>query len=607
MSLLQIHEPGQTPEPHKKTPVAVGIDLGTTNCVVALADEDGVRVIPIDDHNLVPSLVGIKDKEIVVGRPALDLKATHPNNVVASVKRLMTTDSDLPQKFGHTIENGGQEGMPHIKLDDQVFNPIQLSSKILKHLKDRLLDPNDIQVSQCVITVPAYFPESARAATKDAAKLAGLDVLRLISEPTAAALAYNLDESQEGYYLVYDLGGGTFDVTILKMSKGVFQVIATGGDASLGGDDIDFAIAKGFDKNFEGRPQGARKKLLDLAREAKEFLSNHPDRLWKKEKYKLSYQDLLEKSDPLVSTSLTIVKSTLRDAKITEISDINDIILVGGSTRLPSIKKALKAYFSKDPLCTHNPDEVVAKGAALQARALTHGSNKLLLDVTPLSLGLETMGGMIEKIIPRNTAIPCAVAQEFTTYQDGQTGLVIHTLQGEREMVDQCQSLGKFTLKGIPPMPAGMARILVTFTLDADGLLSVSAKEKTTGVEQSIQIKPSYGLTPDQMAEMLKESYLHAEEDIKHRLLTEAVIEVKQILNVLTTALDKDKDLLTNEELDAITVAKEDLEALVKNPDLQDRDSIMEAKENLEHLTQDFAERRINKAVNLALKGQSAK
>ncbi len=603
MSLLQIHEPGKTPQPHEEKSVAIGIDLGTTNSVVGFADEKGVRILSIDGHNLVPSAVGIKDKNFVIGKDALKLRDSNPQDVITSIKRLISSSAKEIPYFNHKIENKEQDAMALVKLEDQILNPVHLSSEILKYLKNKVNDKVENQINQCVITVPAYFPESARVATKDAAKLAGLDVLRLISEPTAAALAYNLDEAKEGYYLVYDLGGGTFDITLLKMSKGVFQVIATGGNTSIGGDDIDFEIAHNFSQNLKDLSQSGQKKLLQISKEAKEFLSQNPDRLWKNGKYKLSYNDLEKLSEKIVSTTIKGVKNTLIDAKITEISDINEIILVGGSTRLPSIKNALKDYFSKEPLCSINPDEVVALGAALQARALTHGSDKLLLDVTPLSLGLETMGGMIEKVIPRNSAIPCSIAQEFTTYQDGQNALSIHVLQGEREMVDQCQSLGKFILKGIPPMSAGMARILVTFTLDADGLLSVTAREKTTGIQQSIHIKPSYGLSHEQMATMLKESYEHAEEDVKQRLLTEACVDAQQILNVLTTALENDRDLLSEAEFDQIRTTSNELAALLEHPALEDRNKVVGVTKNLESLTQEFAERRINKAVNKALKG----
>lgn len=605
MSLLQIQEPGKTPQPHKKQAAAMGIDLGTTNSVVGFADEKGVNIVKIDGAKLVPSAVGILNNKVVVGHEALKLKERRQDNVVTSIKRLMSLSAkDIPH-FSHEIENKDKDEMALLKLENKVMNPVQISSEILKYLKNRVFDKTNIQINQCVITVPAYFPESARVATKDAAKLAGLDVLRLISEPTAAALAYKLDEDKEGYYLVYDLGGGTFDITILKMSKGVFQVIATGGNPNIGGDDIDYKIANFFCKTYDNLSYSEKKKLLHLSKEAKEFLSQNPNRLWKNGKYKLAYQDLEKISHEIISTTINIVKNTLVDAKITEKSDINEIILVGGSTRLPSIKRALKSHFSKEPLCSINPDEVVAMGAALQARALTHGSDKLLLDVTPLSIGLETMGGMIEKIIPRNTAIPCSIAQEFTTYQEGQTALSIHVLQGEREMVDQCQSLGKFILRGIPPMPAGMARILVTFTLDADGLLSVTAQEKTTGIQQSIHIKPSYGLSHEQMTAMLQESYEHAEEDVKQRLLTESVVEAKQILNALKTALEKDRDLLSDQEFNTITTGKDNLTRLVDNPSLDDRDAIVQMTKDLESLTQDFAERRINKAVNKALKGST--
>jgi molecular chaperone HscA len=447
--LLQIYEPGQTPGPHEDETLAIGIDLGTTHSVVAYAENGVASVLNVGDKGpLVPSIV----------------------NGLSSFKRFM----------------GGVDTAP-----------TEASAEILKLLKKRTEELLEKPVTKAVITVPAYFSETARAATRDAARRAGLEVLRLINEPTAAALAYGLDRRKEGLYLVYDFGGGTFDVTILKLHQGVFQVLSTAGDLHLGGDDIDQVIAEKLSQD------------LLCARRVKEFLSMHPDQNWVDDEQQFSQEDFQASIEHFVERTLKICKQALHDADIEDLSLFEEIILVGGSSRLPLVWKTLRHFFGKEPLCSLNPDEVVAMGAALQAEALTKGASHLLLDVTPLSLGLETMGGFVEKIIPRNTPIPCSVAQEFTTHHDGQTSLSIHILQGERENVQDCRSLGKFILSNIPPLPAGQARVRVLFSLDADGLLTVTAREQTTGYHKVMEVNQSHGLDAEKILSILKESFDH--------------------------------------------------------------------------------------------------
>jgi molecular chaperone HscA len=619
--LLQLHEPGETPAPHdSERGAAVGIDLGTTNSVVAIAFEGSVEVLrAADGKALIPSVVHYGDDgSVEVGAKAREAILESPDHVVSSIKRLMGRGIEdvksLAGTLPYSVEPNPEGGMVRLRVAGRVLSPVEISADILRAIKARaeeaLLGKN---VSRAVVTVPAYFDDAARTATKDAARLADIEVLRLVNEPTAAALAYGLDNSVEGLYAVYDLGGGTFDISILKMEKGVFQVKATGGDAVLGGDDIDHAIAEHF---LEERATslgeqtitaGEAKQALMTARVAKECLTGRTTGEWmievdgKPSRHVLTRDRLNELAAPFVARTIEICRGVVEDAGI-EVDGIRGIVLVGGSTRMPLVRKHVAEFFGKQPLSDINPDEVVAVGAALQAEALTAGSDTLLLDVTPLSLGIETMGGIVEKVIPRNTPIPVAMAQEFTTYQDGQSAMSIHAVQGEREMVDQNRSLARFVLRGIPPMAAGAARIRVTYQVDADGLLTVAAKEMTTGIEQHVAVKPSYGLSEDEMANMLRDSLVHAKDDMEQRLLTEAVVEAKRSVLAVRSALNVDHDLLSADERSAIDAAIESVEAACAG---SNRDAVTEAVGVLEHATQSFAEKRMDRGIRQALAGVS--
>ncbi|WP_395709794.1 Fe-S protein assembly chaperone HscA [Reyranella sp.] len=621
MTLLEIHEPGETPLPHAgEDSLAVGIDLGTTNSVVAIAREGKPAALHDEaGHALVPSVVAYPQAGgVLVGDEARLLARQEPRNVVASIKRLMGRGAaELHAVAGvlpyEVAAGGGPTDMVKLQIGGKARSPVEISAEILKALRARAEAALDKPIERAVITVPAYFDDAARTATRDAARVAGLEVLRLVNEPTAAALAYGLDKRAEGLYAVYDLGGGTFDFSLLRLEKGVFQVLATGGDTALGGDDFDRAIAERMlgERRSDGLgdriDEAAVKAALALGRQIKEQLSHRDQASGRLEISGVPSFHTLDRTgfesmiDAYVARTIDIACQVLADAGMTA-GEIEGVVMVGGSTRVPRVRAAVAAMSGRPPLSDIDPDEVVALGAALQAEALTGGGDTLLLDVTPLSLGLETMGGIVEKIVPRNTPIPVQLAQEFTTYQDGQAAMAIHVVQGEREMVADCRSLARFELLGIPPMTAGAARIRVTFAVDADGLLTVSAEERTTGVAQRIEVKPSYGLSHDDMADMLYDSLENAEADMTQRLLTEARVEARRNLLALEAALARDGDLLSAEERAALDAGRARLDSSLGD---DDRGAINAAAEALETLAKPFAERRMDRGIRDALSGLS--
>jgi molecular chaperone HscA len=597
MSLLQIHEPGQTPAPHHDE-AAIGIDLGTTHSVIAMAEKGQVQVLQdLCGGALIPSVVRYTASgKPLVGREAVAASAQGAS-LIKSVKRLMGRDRGEAAKLGHFVLADSAAGELLLETPQGPKSPVEISADILRHLKHTAEQALGKPVTQAVITVPAYFDDAARAQTRQAAQLAGLEVLRLVNEPTAAALAYGLDNQAEGVYAIYDLGGGTFDISLLRLEGGVFQVLATGGDLALGGDDFDHLLDNHVSHHSPSHAALNPQIRLAAMRKAKEQLSEAESVTVAG--VTLTRTIFEQAIEPLIRRTLNLCQLALDDAGLA-VEDIKGVVLVGGSTRIPLLRQRVETFFGKAPLTNVNPDEVVAVGAALQAEGLTRGSDNLLLDVTPLSLGLETMGGIVEKIIHRNTPIPTRVAQEFTTYQDGQTAMLIHVLQGEREMVDQCRSLAKFTLKGIPPLPAGIARIEVTFSVDADGLLSVSALEKQTGAIQTVEVRPSYGLPPEKIEAMLLESMEHARADITQRLLAEARMEAGRLLEELKSALKTSGDIATEEEK---SLFDKRIHILQQAMQTENRDSIDVARIALEQASRDFAERRMDSAIQNALKG----
>jgi molecular chaperone HscA len=608
--LLQITEPISTLVQEKLSQaLAIGIDLGTTNSVVAHSQSQKPFVLQdAQGVSLLPSVVAYLDGTApIVGEKAIDLIEEMPDRVVTSSKRLMGRSgsevAEIAGNFVHIMtDQDSQDKVVRLMIGGQVKTPIEVAADILRELKNQAEVALKQPIEKVVITVPAYFDEAARQATKEAAALAGLQIMRLINEPTAAALAYGLDHGIEGIYAVYDFGGGTFDFSLLRMTKGVFQVLATGGDVALGGDDIDRLILE-YLRHMSSEielPTKSYKQALKITREIKEYLSHQERGMWALPGGKecpLDRQTLEQLAGPLVEKTIDICRQVLISADLKP-KDIQGVILVGGGTRMPLIQERVSEFFEQNPLTNLNPDEVVALGAALQAEALTHGSETLLLDVTPLSLGIETMGGLVEKIIPRNTPIPASVSQEFTTYQDGQTAMKIHILQGERELVEHCRSLGEFNLTGIPPMTANAARIAVTFQVDVDGLLTVSATEKTTNISQEVTLKPSYGLTEEDYVRILRENVVHGQKDIKNRLLIEAKVKAQQLLHQLDKAIKVDGDLLTAIEHNNLLQAMEALEERLTDGD---QDAIVKRQKMLESISAPFATRRVERLVGEAV------
>lgn len=620
MALLQISEPGQTPDPHQRR-IAIGIDLGTTHSLVASVRNGVAECLPDAQGSvLLPSVVRylMDDNGAIsrqVGFEALAAQVQDPQNTIASVKRLMGRGiEDIGSRAQMPYELIDKPGMVTLQTVAGEKSPVEISAEILATLRYRAEDTFDDEIYGAVITVPAYFDDAQRQATKDAAQLAGLKVLRLINEPTAAAIAYGLDNASEGIYAIYDLGGGTFDISILRLTQGVFEVVATGGDSALGGDDYDRALVDWVlvkaGLAADTLTPGDKAALLQAARACKEALSATNSVAFSARLARANVQFDMKAADfeaataSLTQRTLTAVRKALRDAGLGK-DEVQGVVLVGGSTRMPQVRRAVAGLFGREPLTNLNPDEVVALGAAISANQLagnSNGSELLLLDVIPLSLGIETMGGLVERIVPRNQTIPTAMAQDFTTYQDGQTALALHVVQGERDLVADCRSLARFELRGIPPMAAGAARIRVTFTVDADGLLNVSAKEQGSGVEARIDVKPSYGLSDDEIARMLQESFSTAQQDMQARALAEAQVDADRMLLATRSALDADADLLAPEERAEIDRLMAELAGIRQQGDAAQIEAAIKA---LAAGTENFAAQRMNRGIRQALAGKN--